>query len=289
MIKVDNAIILAAGTASRFAPLSYEMPKGLVEVKGEVLIERQIRQLKEAGIDEIIIVVGYKKEKFEYLKEKFGVVLVENPYYLERNNNSSIYVARKWIKNTYICSSDNYFRENPFTKEVEESYYAAVYEQGNTNEWCITEDENGYIKNVVVGGRDSWVMLGHVFWSEKFSRKFISILSQIFDSPDSTQKLWESIYIENIGDLPMKIKKYDKSFIFEFDTLDGLREFDKSYVENTRSEIIKSIAKILKCEEKDLSKFVTVKDKNNEASGFEFEFRGMKYKYDYQKSEMEEI
>ena len=42
-MKVDNAIILAAGTASRFAPLSYETPKGLIEVKGEVLIERQFK------------------------------------------------------------------------------------------------------------------------------------------------------------------------------------------------------------------------------------------------------
>ena len=57
-MKVDNAIILAAGTASRFAPLSYEIPKGLVEVKGEILIERQIKQLKESGIPEIIIVTG---------------------------------------------------------------------------------------------------------------------------------------------------------------------------------------------------------------------------------------
>ena len=38
--KVDNAIIMAAGTASRFAPLSYEKPKALIEVKGEILIER---------------------------------------------------------------------------------------------------------------------------------------------------------------------------------------------------------------------------------------------------------
>ena len=59
---VDNAVIMAAGTASRFAPLSFEKPKALIEVKGEVLIERQIRQLKEAGISEIIVVVGYKKE-----------------------------------------------------------------------------------------------------------------------------------------------------------------------------------------------------------------------------------
>lgn len=56
--KVDNAVIMAAGTASRFAPLSYEKPKALIEVRGEILIERQIRQLLEVGIKEIILVVG---------------------------------------------------------------------------------------------------------------------------------------------------------------------------------------------------------------------------------------
>lgn len=288
MIKVDNAIILAAGTASRFAPLSYEKPKGLIKVKGEVLIERQIKQLKDAGINEIVIIVGYKKESFEYLVKKYGVILVENPYYLERNNNSSIYVARKWLKNTYICSSDNYFRENPFTDHVEESYYASVYEQGETNEWCISEGKDGYIKDVTVGGKDSWIMLGHVFWSEKFSKKFIEILEKTYELPETFNKLWESIYIENIQELPMKIKKYDKSFIFEFDTLDELREFDKTYVNNTQSKIIKSISKQLDCKEKDLSNFVTIKDKNNEASGFEFQYKNKKFKYDYKKSSLEE-
>ena len=62
-----NAIILAAGKSSRFAPFTYEKPKGLFCVKGQILIERQIEQLIEAGIDEIYIVVGYMKEKFFYL------------------------------------------------------------------------------------------------------------------------------------------------------------------------------------------------------------------------------
>ena len=44
--KVDNAVIMAAGISSRFAPLSYEKPKALIPVKGEVLIERQINQIK---------------------------------------------------------------------------------------------------------------------------------------------------------------------------------------------------------------------------------------------------
>ena len=53
--KVDNAIIMAAGTSSRFVPLSYERPKALIEVQRDILIERQIRQLREAGIEECII------------------------------------------------------------------------------------------------------------------------------------------------------------------------------------------------------------------------------------------
>ena len=50
---------MAAGLSSRMAPLSYECPKGVLKVRGEVLIERQIRQLKEAGIDDITVVVRF--------------------------------------------------------------------------------------------------------------------------------------------------------------------------------------------------------------------------------------
>lgn len=44
-----NAIILAAGLSSRFVPLSYDVPKGLLKVKDEILIERQIKQLVAGG------------------------------------------------------------------------------------------------------------------------------------------------------------------------------------------------------------------------------------------------
>ena len=72
---VANAVIMAAGTSSRFAPLSYERHKGLTVVRGEVLIERQIRQLLEAGVGQVYIVTGYKAEQFDYLPGKFGVRL----------------------------------------------------------------------------------------------------------------------------------------------------------------------------------------------------------------------
>lgn len=286
-MKVDNAIIMAAGTASRFAPLSYEKPKALIEVRGEVLIERQIRQLRDAGIEEAVVVTGYKAEQFEYLKDKYGVVLINNPYYLTRNNNSSIYAAREYIKNSYICSSDNYFISNPFESDVDESYYAAVYIEGETGEWCISED-GGWIKDVKVGGRDSWVMLGHVFWSESFSRSFLHILEDEYEWPETGDKLWETIYIEHINELPMKIRKYPADFIFEFDTLDELREFDTSYITNTRSEILKKVAGELGVEEKEIRSVKAFKDKDNAAVGFTFE-TGKKYRYYYKTEAMEEL
>lgn len=281
MIKVDNAIIMAAGTASRFAPISYEKPKGLVTVRGEVLIERQIKQLKEAGINEIYIVVGYKKECFKYLEEKFGVKLIENREYLVRNNNSSIFAARDVIKNSFICSSDNYFLENPFELEVESSYYATIFENGKTEEWCVTENEQGIMTNVQIGDQDSWVMMGHVFWSEEFSKKYMSILIGEYCKLSTIPKLWETIYIEHIDELPMKARHYDSNYIFEFDSLEELREFDESYKTSSNSVIMQQIASELRCLEKDIWNISVIKDSTNEAIGFKFTVNKMDYSYIY--------
>ena len=57
--RPNNAIILAAGFGMRMVPINMETPKGLLEVKGEVLIERIIMQLHEVGVTNIYIVVGF--------------------------------------------------------------------------------------------------------------------------------------------------------------------------------------------------------------------------------------
>jgi CTP:phosphocholine cytidylyltransferase-like protein len=288
-MKVDNAIIMAAGTSSRFAPLSNEIHKAMIEVNGEVLIERQIKQIKEAGIEEIIVVTGYRAEQFKYLVDKFGVKLIHNPNYLTRNNTASIYVVKDYLKNSYICSSDNYFIENPFEAEVDECYYSAVYVDGNTNEWCIDADKNGRITNVIVGGKDSWVMLGHAFWSEQFSKHFIKILEDEYDKPETANKLWESIYIDHIDELDMKIRKYPDDYIFEFDTLDELREFDKSYVEDTRSVILKCIAKQFGVTESKIVNVSAYKDNDNAAAGFTFCVDDNHFRYSYTNERVEKI
>lgn len=113
--KVDNAIIMAAGLSSTFVPLLYERPKGVLRVQGEVLIERQIRQLKEAGIIDITVVVGYMKEALFYLEDAFGVKIRVNEQYASRNNNFTLMLVREQLGNTYVCSSNDYFTENVFS------------------------------------------------------------------------------------------------------------------------------------------------------------------------------
>lgn len=287
--KVDNAIIMAAGLSSRFAPISYEKPKALIEVKGEVLIERQIRQLQEAGIDNIILVVGYKKEHFYYLEDKFRIKIVENKEYTVRNNNSSIWAVRGYLNNSYICSADNYFSINPFESEVEESYYSVLFTEGKTGEWCVEYDEEGWITDVTIGGENAWYMLGHVFWSEEFSHKFVTLLEEIYDHTDTKDKLWEAIYMEHLDELKLKVRKYKDADIYEFDSLDELREFDEIYKTNSGSVLMKECANRLRCEEREFLNILPIKGAKGTVCGFQFDYKNVTYCYLYETKEVMEV
>lgn len=259
-----NAVILAAGTASRFVPLSAEIPKGLLEVKGEILIERQIRQLIEAGIEDITVVVGYKAEMFQYLKSKFGVHIVINEDFERYNNVSSIIRVLDKLSNTYICSSDNYFPTNVFVGEPVQSYYSALYAAGLTGEYCLSLDREDNIVGVQVGGQNSWYMVGHVYFNNEFSSAFCNILQLEYKNEETKQGYWEDVYIRYINQLPlMKVNRYGAHEIEEFDSIDELRQFDDSYLNNTRSSIIKYISHQLGCPESALSNFIRQKHEDD--------------------------
>lgn len=196
--RVDGALILAAGFGSRFVPLTFETPKGLLEVFGERMIERQIRQLHEAGIRKITIAVGYLKEKFEYLIDKYGVELLYNPEYASKNNLSTIYHARKVLEgnNMYILSSDNWMRDNMFHSYECGSWYSAVYKEGETSEWCFSYNKKGRVLGVREGGRDSWVMFGPVYLSADFLADFLPVVERYYHSPGTEQFYWEHVYKE---------------------------------------------------------------------------------------------
>ena len=260
--RVKNAIIMAAGTSSRLAPLSYERPKGLMNVRGEILVEREIRQLQEAGIQDITLVVGYMKEQFFYLADKMGVEILINEDYYRYNNSSTLMLVLDKLDNTFICSSDNYFTENVFEPFVYDSYYAGLYSASETEEYCLTTDEDGRIRSFTVGGGpDAWYMLGHVYFSHRFSDRFKELFREEYQqNPVVRTELWEHFLQRHFDDLPIYLRKYKEGSIHEFDSLEELRCFDEHYLNNTDSKIFHNITETLHCTESEIAHIVPLKN-----------------------------
>lgn len=118
-----NAIILAAGFGMRMVPINTETPKGLLEIKGERLIERTIRQLHEVGITEIYVIVGFMKEQYEYLIDEYGVDLIVAPDYAAKNNLHSLKTATDHLSNSYIIPCDIWCEKNPYSRNELYSWY----------------------------------------------------------------------------------------------------------------------------------------------------------------------
>lgn len=89
-----RAIILAAGRGSRMKYLTDERPKCMVELRGKTLLQWQISALQGAGITEIGIVRGYRKE----MLEGFALTPFDNPRWAETNMVSSLACAQEWLK-----------------------------------------------------------------------------------------------------------------------------------------------------------------------------------------------
>lgn len=287
--KIDNAIILAAGMSTRFVPLNIEKPKGLLKVNGEILIERQINQLREKNIQEIIIVVGYMKERFEYLVEKYNVILVETTEYMRKNNHASIYAAKAYLKNTIVTSSDLYFSENIFQKYAFDAYYCAIYVPGKTAERGIVTDEDDKIVKTMYGDKcyDIWVTLGYAFFNKRFSDNFIKIVEQVYNLPETAGKFWADIQDDNLEELYMYVKRCDSEVIHEFDTLEELRQFDSKYLYNSESEILHKVCYLLAAKENNIvgiESLRTIKD-----SLFKFRCKGDTFICDVEPDETEKI
>lgn len=287
--RIDNALILAAGMSTRFVPFNFEKPKGLLEVKGEVLIERQIRQLREKGITEIVIVVGYMKEMFEYLREKYGVILVEAADYAVRNNHASVYAAKDYLKNTIITSSDLYFTENIFQKYAYDAYYCTIFMSGKTAERGIETDSDDRIIKTMYGDKcyDIWVTLGYAYFSRRFSENYIKIMEKEFDLLETFNKFWADIQDEHLDELFMYAKRVDSDVIHEFDSLEELREFDTKYLYDSGSAIMKTLCRLLAVHENHIIGIESLK--KIKPSLFRFRCKGDTYICDLDPGEEEKI
>ena len=252
-----NAVILAAGKSSRFAPFTYEKPKGMFRVKGEILIERQIEQLYEAGIKEIYVVIGYMKEKFFYLEQKYPFVhLLVNNKFDKKGNLYSLYQAKEYLCNTYICCADHYFKNNIFMEDYNPeniSYRACVYYEGKFREFAVGGSDAAVITKFSPGGEDGFAMAGPAYINEHFSEVFCERMDKEINDFGVSVMFWEEFYARHMDRLTFYMKKYEPDEILEFENIDDLREFDSEFLMNIDSEIIENITDTLNCRPDDIT------------------------------------
>lgn len=280
--RVEKAVILAAGFGSRFVPLSYETPKGLLTVFGEPMIERQIRQLHEAGIYDISIMVGYLKEKFEYLTDRFGAKLIYNPEYASKNTISTVYyAASEFLRhNTYILNSDNWIRENIYHLYEPAAWYCAQHSDGPTSEWVLETDPRGRITDTYPGGVDCDYMYGPAYFSKEFSEVFIPALKAYYELPGTEQFYWEHVLMEMLEgraakragaylgrsrdmerwkDIEMYINLLPGDTVYEFENLEELRLFDPKYENDSGSEAMQLVSRVFEVPESEIVRIKRLK------------------------------
>lgn len=232
MNKVDRAVILAAGTGTRLNPITLDIPKPMVVVKGQRMIDTIIRGLHNNGINEIYIVVGYLKEKILSLKNEYSEIhFIENPDYCISNNISSLYYARNYLENSIILDGDQIiYNDNILYPYFEKSGYNAVWTDELTDEWLMQVDNGKIISCNKDGGKNGWKLYGISRWSKEDGQKLKEVLKIEYERKKNCQIYWDDIvmfrYFKefDLGIIPMK-----EEDIKEIDSLDELIRIDNSY------------------------------------------------------------
>ena len=226
-----RAILIAAGMGTRLRPLTLETPKSLIEVNGKPLLERQVEFLKEKGINEIIVVTGYLNEKFEYLKEKYGVKLVFNDKYDIYNNIYSMYLVREYLADSYVIDADVYINRNFIVTDINKSTYFSAYKRNVKNEWKLCFDENKKVNDIEIINGDGFILCGVSYWSKNDGILIKDRIEEALKTGDFTNLYWDDIVKNNLKDLDVRIEEINDDDIYEIDNIEELNMV-KSIVEN---------------------------------------------------------
>lgn len=235
-----NAIILAAGIGTRLLPFTRNTPKPLTDINGVTIIERQIIFLKEAGVKDIYIIVGYKAELFQFLSDKYNVRLVFNRKFDQYNNIYSLSLCSEMLKNTWIIEGDVFLINNFINVGIKQSTYFPIFKSNLTGEWILEFQENKKLTQIITPNESSfhskskegaYVMSGISFWDESSTniiknglRNFLQIIESEVNSP-VTNYYWDQIIKNNLNKLNIVVNKLDNGDCYEIDSCRDLGMF----------------------------------------------------------------
>ena len=207
MMKV---IILAAGRGTRLGYHTKEIPKGLVDVNGKSIIERQIELFKKNDVTEIIIVRGYKKEKFSWN----DVTFIDNEDFANNNQLASLVLAQNMVSgNVLILFGDLLFEQTILDQILASSSDISIavdlnwkerYDENRNNQFpALAEIENDKITRIsenksLVRKKPS----GEFFGIMKLSSKGSKILTDVIEKTKHHKGKFHDSHSFSMGKIP---------------------------------------------------------------------------------------
>lgn len=224
-----RAIILAAGMGTRLRPLTNNKPKGLVQINGLSMVERQIINLNANGIKDIIIVTGYLGEQFEYLVPKYGVKIIHNDKYDIYNNIYTMYLVREYLADSYVLESDIFMNRNIIDSRLKKSHYFGKKVVNFKKEWILKSDSNKKINKIILGDSEEDIIFhGISYWSEKDAKVIAKGLEKAINTKKFDDLYWDDIVIENVKNIDLYLKELKTDDIYEIDSVKDLENLEKA-------------------------------------------------------------
>lgn len=241
--RATTALLLAAGTGSRLSSLTKDAPKCLTEVGGVPILARLVNNLRENGIDRLVVVTGHLDGHIrDFLSHKARDMQVEfifSPEYRTTNNIYSLWLARELIQEPFLLVESDLVFDGPMLEDMLGPDKIAI---SHMRPWM-----NGTTVSIAPGGTGKRVTAFHVGSGAEYNAagyKTVNIYSlsaltwdkivarlDRYISDGRTSEYYETVFAELVADgsLSFEAAYFDPDHWYEIDTLADLGEAEKMF------------------------------------------------------------
>ena len=242
-----KAIFLAAGEGSRLRPLTDELPKCMIPFRGKPLLQYGIDAMLSAGIVDLIVVRGYKKEKIKYGDVKY----VDNPRYSMTNMVATLFCAAGEFNDDLLVSYADIVYGPDIVKALIDTpaEIGVVVDKEWFDQWSfrmenplmdaetLKLDRNSNIIEIGKKPRSYDDIEGQYIGLIKFSRKILPEVQHFYDSLDkkrnydgkNVDNMYMTTFLQLLADAGFELKAVPiKGGWLEIDTLNDLKQLEES-------------------------------------------------------------